>query len=233
MRFEAAREVVGNTPHTTPERGRQLYDHLVRYGARDVLELGFAHGVGTCYLAAAVHEVGDGRVTSIDRAGVLGYRPSADELVGRLGVADLVDLVEADTSYTWELMRLIERQTVDGVCEPCFDFVFVDGAHTWDVDGFAFFLVEKLLRPGGWILFDDLRWTFATSQSLGDAPWVQALPLEQRTIPQVAKVFELLVDQHPAFTDRRVEGNWGWARKLPRTARGVAKRVQRALAGEA
>src|SRR5258707_1117285 len=76
------------------------------------------------------------------------------ELLARLGLAGFVDVVHARRSYTWELMRLIESRVVEGRCRPFFDLCFVDGAHTWDTDGLAFFLVEKLLRPGGWVVFD-------------------------------------------------------------------------------
>ena len=49
-----------------------------------------------------------------------------------------------------------------------YDFCFIDGAHTWDTDGFAFCLVDRMLRPGGWIIFDDLNWTHAHSPTLAN-----------------------------------------------------------------
>ena len=52
---------------------------------------------------------------------------------------------------------------------PEFDFVFLDAGHTWDVTGFAFFLVDRLLRPGGWLLFDDLNWSVTKSRSVSAA----------------------------------------------------------------
>ena len=35
-------------------------------------------------------------------------------------------------------------------------------ASVWFI-GFAFFLVDRLLAPGGWMVFDDMDWTFASS----------------------------------------------------------------------
>ena len=29
----------------------------------------------------------------------------------------------------------------------------------WDTDGPSLFLVDRLLRPGGWIVFDDIEWS--------------------------------------------------------------------------
>jgi hypothetical protein len=52
-------------------------------------------------------------------------------------------------------MKLLEVHA-----DPIYDFCYIDGGHSWDVSGFGFFLVEKLVRPGGWLLFDDLDWTY-------------------------------------------------------------------------
>jgi hypothetical protein len=79
------------------------------------------------------------------------------------------------------------------VC-PSFRFLLIDGAHTWEVDGHAFFLCEKLLKPSEWILFDDLHWTIADSEEAqknvaGKPP----IPMELRKTEQIIKVFRLLV----------------------------------------
>lgn len=87
-----------------------------------------------------------------------------------------------------------------------FEFVFIDGGHTWDVTGFAFFLADRMLRPGGWILFDDLDWTIRASRSLTDSN----VPEEEATTAQVGLVFDLLVS--PVCETHR-DGKWGWARK--------------------
>jgi hypothetical protein len=109
-------------------------------------------------------------------------------------------------------MRLLERQTSDEQTDPCFDFCFFDGAHTWETDGFAFFLVDKLLRPDRWLLFDDLHWSQDTSPSLSPEK-AERTPEEERTTAQVLKVFDLLVRQHPSYTSFRVMGSYGWAYK--------------------
>lgn len=213
MRFEDAAAALEGIPHMPPTEGRIVHEFVRRAGVRDVLELGFAHGVSSCYIAAALQENGAGRLVTIDTRDALARRPSITDLLAKLGLASIVEPVFADTSYNWELMKRIERRTTDARCEPEFDLVFVDGAHAWEPDGLAFFLAEKLLRPGGWVLFDDLEWTYASSPTLRDQPWVRAMPEDQRTTAQVRKVFDLLVRTHPAFEDAEVRGNWGWARK--------------------
>ena len=99
---------------------------------------------------------------------------------------------------------------------PQFDLCYFDGGHTWDVTGFGFVLVDMLLRPGGWIVFDDLPWTIeAAMQGRTEMPvhWRDA-DSEERSTPAVKLVFDLLVP-HLGYTDRHIvnEGQWGIARK--------------------
>ena len=63
--FDDVARAVAGIPFMSPEQGRVVFDHVRRSGARDVLELGTAHGVGACYLAAA-----GAHVTTVDHAGV-------------------------------------------------------------------------------------------------------------------------------------------------------------------
>lgn len=215
MRFDQMAAVVGGIPHTSEKRGRQLYDHVVRTRPEEVLELGFAHGTSSCYLAAAMEANGTGRLTTIDRRASLGLEPSLPELLERSGPSHRVEIVTPRQTYNWSLMKLIEEQTVDGVCRPRFDFCFIDGAHHWDDDGLAFLLVAKLLRPGGWVCFDDLDWTIGRSPSWQGHPELARLDEDERTTAQVERVFTLLVKQHPDFTNFEIEGEWpwGWAQK--------------------
>lgn len=149
--------------------------------------------------------LGAGRLISIDNQSALEREPSAAELLAQAELDHRVELVYERTSYNWFLHRKIREQTRDGTCDPCYDFVFIDGAHTWEDDGFAFFLVDKLLRPDGWILFDDLSWTM-------DERWPD-VPAEQRAVRQVEEVFDLLVSCHPSYRELHADGEWGGARK--------------------
>ena len=110
------------------------------------------------------------------------------------------------------------RSDAAGNCEPRFDFVYLDGAKNWTIDGLAVVLVEKLLRPGGWLLMDDLDWTYAQDphRDATDGIVHRELSEPERTEPHLRAVFELIVAQHPSFTELRVQDEWwGWARKAP------------------
>lgn len=61
-------------------------------------------------------------------------------------------------SYNWSLVKLLEKKD-----STSFDFVYLDGAHTFAIDGLTFFLIDMLLKIGGHIYFDDYDWTLRDS----------------------------------------------------------------------
>ena len=96
-------------------------------------------------------------------------------------------------SYNWSLMKMIQAHK-----EPVFDYVFVDGAHSWAVDALAFFLTDKLLKPGGYIDFDDYDWTF---KDFCFPPFRKMYTREQIETPQVGLLIDLLVKRDPHYTE--------------------------------
>lgn len=210
MKFEEVDAAVAGTKFMHSKQGREIYDFILEHRLGRVLELGFAHGKSTCYLAAAVDQLGDGHVLTMDTAHARDRKPNIHELLSKCGLTERVTPVFAASSYTWELMKLLEQRP-----QPRFDFAYIDGGHTWDATGFGFLLVDKLLVPGGWMLFDDLDWTIASSPSVAESRWARKVSEEERTTAQVRKVFELLVRTHPHYGELREKGGWGWARKSP------------------
>jgi predicted O-methyltransferase YrrM len=102
-------------------------------------------------------------------------------------------------SYTWSLMQVLAEHR-----GPVFDYVFVDGSHTWAHDALAFLLVDRLLRPGGYVDFDDYTWTLRNSPSMNPAvfPEVESLFTDdQIDTAQVALVVDLLVKLDPAYEE--------------------------------
>ncbi|HEX7043378.1 MAG TPA: class I SAM-dependent methyltransferase [Burkholderiales bacterium] len=204
-----------------PSQGRRLYDFILQQRPRDCLELGFAHGTSSCYIAAALDELGAGHLTSVDLEQAREWqKPSIEELLAETGLAPYVTVARERTSYNWFLKKRIEAQTTDDGCEPCYDFCFIDGAKHWTIDGFAFFLVDKLLRDGGWVLFDDLYWSRRrlTCEAMD---YISFLPMgeDERDSAHIDLVFRLLVLQHPDYVECRIENNaWAWARKRRNSA---------------
>lgn len=139
-------------------------------------------------------------------------------MLEQAGLAHRVTIVRRHSSYNWFLKEEIERASDEaGNCRPRYDFCYLDGSKNWNIDGLAVLLIEKLLRPQGWLLMDDLEWTYERN------PWI--LPHEdgrplgplsdsERTEPHLLAVFELIVKQHPSFTRFVREDAWyGWAQK--------------------
>ena len=213
MNFEKVKDILDGIPHTPAEDAKILYDLCLNENINSVLELGFQHGVSTCYMASAFNTKGSGKITTIDREINKTEKPSIYELMEKTGTKERVEVVFARETYVYELKKIIEANSKGNVCHPKYDFIFIDGAHNWETDGFAFFLADKLLKPGGWILFDDMNWTYESSPTLKETDLVKSMTKEEKSEAQVQKVFDLLVKQHPNYSDFIVKGRWGWAKK--------------------
>lgn len=213
MKFEDIVRILVDIPYMQPNDGKVIYELVLNSEIKNILELGFAHGTSTCYMAAALHEKSAGLITTIDTKDSKNLQPNIFVLLNKTKLGDYVNPIFANTSYNWELMKLIKEQSDGEECKPIFDFCYIDGAHSWETDGFAFFLVEKLLKHGGWILFDDLYWTYDTSASLKKTKWVKNMPVDEKSTPQVERIFSLLVSQQKNFENFKIHGNGGWAKK--------------------
>jgi predicted O-methyltransferase YrrM len=229
MELSTVTELVRGVPWMSPDQGAIVYRHIRETAPDLVLELGTANGASAAYMAAALDANGSGRLVTVDRADA-GYQPA--RLLEDIGLRKWVDVVvRPDSSYNWFLKEQIDQQSdAAGNCEPIYDFCYLDGAHNWTIDGLAALLVEKLLKPEGWLLLDDLEWSYASSPSAASEPF--AMSSSERRQPHMRAVFDLLVRQHPSFTEFRVEnGNWGWAQKSPGRPRRYDVRTSKSLAG--
>jgi len=211
MSIESVHDVVAGLPHMTPRQARTITSFMAEHDVHDVLELGFRYGVSTCYMADAMESRGnDWHITTIDLESAQATDPNIEGLLNKLGLRQNVDIFYEPTSYVWRLMKMLEEDP-----NPRFDLCYLDGAHNWYVDGFAFFLADRLLRPGGWLILDDLYWTYDGSPNLRNSALVKSMPREERETQQIKKVFDLLVKGHPAYGEFSANEDWGFARKLP------------------
>lgn len=55
-------------------------------------------------------------------------------------------------SYNWNLLKIIREKNI------YFDYIFLDGPHTFAIDGLAYFLSDILLNSKGFLDFDDYGW---------------------------------------------------------------------------
>ena len=209
--FDSVTKNFQNLPYMQYPQAAFLRDFVAEQDTRDILEIGFYHGKSSAYFAAILEDLGRGHLVTIDRRAARSREPNIEQVLAKLGLTHRATPLYAERSYTWELAKLIRAES-----PPQFDLCYFDGGHTWDATGFGFVLVDLLLRPGGWIVFDDLPWTVesAMKHSVNAPRHWRSLGADERATPAVQLVFDLLVP-HLGYTDRRIvnEGQWGVARK--------------------
>ena len=135
----------------------QILADLVRSARpRDVLEVGMANGSSSLAILAVLRDLGQGTLVSIDPFqlnptiavdGMMrGFGGVGVRNVEQRGFADLHTLIpEAD--YV-ALPRLVQDRRQ-------FDFILIDGYHSFDYALLDFFYADLLLRPGGMVAFHD------------------------------------------------------------------------------
>ena len=219
MKFETAHQVLKGIPYISDENAKELYDFIIKNKLTNLLELGIAHGVASCYMAAAIDELGGGKLTCVDLLETkAAFDPPIEKLLKQLNLEKYVEVHRLQTGYNWFLHNDIKAQTVNNVCTPKYDFCIIDGPKNWTIDSSAFFTADKLLKPNGWMIFDDYEWTYAnaaTKREVTDGITHRSLSPEELSTPQIKDVFHLLVMQHPDYSNFKiaVDGDWVWAQK--------------------
>jgi predicted O-methyltransferase YrrM len=193
----------------TLEAGRICYDLVRKNRLYRCLQLGFRNGVSSAYIAGALQDMGQGSLLAVERLNVAEPKPNIENVIEDLMLSDFVEVQFEPRCFNWHLMKLLEN----GQAET-FDFCYIDGQRTWDTDGFAYCLASRLLRPGGWLVINNLIWTF---QEAGSAEWARALPEDDRNTAQVGRVYELLMRRDPFFAcSTKVDGRIAIAQKTER-----------------
>lgn len=141
--------------HVSAEEGSFLQQIIRDTRPAISLEIGIAFGVSTMFICETLREIGSQQHIAIDPGPV--YRPGTDALdrcglgllnLERCGYRDMVDFHEAPSELVLpELLKRGQR----------IDFAFVDGWHTFDHCLLDFFYVNRLLNPGGVVVFHDTR----------------------------------------------------------------------------
>lgn len=216
MKFEEIFARVGHVPYISKDHGRYLYDLILDQKLTSILELGIAHGTATCYMAAALQELGQGCITAVDLVDV-GFQPTAESQLKRNGLEAYVNIHRMKSGYTWFLHDEIARHTKEDQCAEIYDLCIIDGPKNWTIDGAAFFFADKLLRKDGWMIFDDYHWTYASvrrEEVVTDGISHRSMSEVELKTPQIRQVFQLLVKQHPSYGVLKVMNeSWGMAQK--------------------
>lgn len=104
-------------------------------------------------------------------------------------------------SYNWRLSKMLldmQENQIDGV----FDVVYLDGAHSFSIDGLACCLIKKLLKRGGYIIFDDVDLSFKNNSSEGRLAILrESYPEEQLADKQVRRVINIFMQGDEGFQE--------------------------------
>lgn len=215
---------IADTPIMSPDQGRRIWQHFLATEPETVLDIGTCYGASAAYMAGALRYLGRGRVVTVDTDRFDDVSPARDmtvDLLARCGLSDLVEIVRMPhSSYAWWLLEELRRATDGGAADGAYDFVYLDGAKTFVIDASSVVLAERLLRPGGWLLLDDLPWRFADHEHFVPETVLangQRYPMsdDETSTPQLQAVFDHVVRGHPNFDELRIDpdGEWAWARK--------------------
>lgn len=133
----------------SPSYAAALYRTVLARRPALVLEVGMACGLSTLSILSALRDAGGGRLISVDPAQSTDYAGIGVLNVRRAGLEAFHELIEEPSFQA--LPRLLARKL-----QP--DFAYIDGWHTFDYVLADFFYIDKMLRKGGCVVFNDCGW---------------------------------------------------------------------------
>lgn len=211
-KFDAVKKDFDELPYMKHNQASMLRELIREVDAKEILEIGFSRGKSSVYIAAILEDQRAGNLTTLDRKSAQKNQPNITEVLDKIGVSHRVTPIYCYRSYTWELQKLINSPNC-----PKFDLCYFDGGHTWDDTGFGVVLVDRLLRPGGTLILNELDWSIARSPYYKRNPRNKALYSkdEQEATP-VRLVWNTILPQLGYKKIREHKDlRWGIARKRP------------------
>jgi predicted O-methyltransferase YrrM len=131
----------------TRESGTLLYDFVRAVKPASTLETGMAYGLSTLFICQALQDNGAGCHIAIDP-----FQASEFKSVGVLNVE------RAGLSHRFQLRQDAADIVLPRLCTEgrTLDFAFIDGWHLFDYTLVDFYYIDKMLKVGGHVAFDDL-----------------------------------------------------------------------------
>ena len=137
----------------------------------NILEIGTYKGTGACFMGAMAKHYG-GHVTTVD----LPWTATHNKRLNVIAEDQL-------KRYNIDNVTVIRREDgAEGFIHDCllnnhvpFDFIYLDGGHTWKTTAALSIMCWTVLRSGGWLCMDDVEST----------KWVDVRLVWERLIPQL------------------------------------------------
>jgi predicted O-methyltransferase YrrM len=105
--------------------------------------------------------------------------------------------------YNWSLLQLMLKDR-----KPRYDVVFLDGSHAYIHDLGALYLIERMIKPGGLLFFDDYYWSFKASPNMN--------PTKNPSIKQFLTDEQIEVSNVKVIVEAMVEGSDAWEMVAPK-----------------
>jgi predicted O-methyltransferase YrrM len=127
-----------------------LYRTVLARRPRVTVEVGMAFGFSTLAILTALEEIGEhGQLISIDPWQQPSWHYCGRAAVERAGLATRHRLIE---KLDYEALPQLLQEKAE------IDFAYIDGNHTFDYVLVDFWYLDKLLRVGGLVGFNDCDW---------------------------------------------------------------------------
>lgn len=106
-------------------------------------------------------------------------------------------------SYAWTLAQFISSLHRKGQPTKIFDLVYIHGLHLFHHDAAACAILKDMIRPGGYIVLDDMQWTIDGSPSMN--PKKRADTRKEFSDEQIRLSHMSLIAEAVLATDARFE----------------------------
>ena len=163
------------------ERGILIYNLIKKHKLKSFLEIGFGRGYGTLCAAMAIHENGGGKVVSIDP---------------NFNTAHIKTLMNVFPKEWFKIIKLQsgKSQNILPQIDEKFDFVYIDGDHTYDAVKFDWENVKD--KFNNFVLFDDYLMPTRKSHNIECAKAIDEIEDYNKQL--------IIMDRRIFFDDRRI-----------------------------
>ena len=144
---------------TLPGPNYETINFIKRTKCRHIAEIGIFEGYTSMEFAKFLN--GEGQLHLFDYEDRVRSVTTKLEQAGFRNVRGFGSSYKVLDSYNWGLAKLLDENA-----GPIYDYVFLDGAHSWAVDALAAFLSDRMLKVGGYLDFDDYDSTYSGSPSV-------------------------------------------------------------------
>ena len=181
----------------TPDTAALLYDFVRTVKPLNTLETGMAHGTSTISICRAHRDNGAGSHIAIDPFQETKFNSAGLANIQQAGLKNFLRFYDASAD------EVLPRLCAEG---ERIDFAFIDGNHRFDYTLVDFFYIDKMLRLGGHVAFDDL-WIASVrkvvSYVLKNTPYKLVRPASQQTTPLRQRILRMgrRVVQNPLGRD--------------------------------